>query len=113
MTSDSGEVTIFQDDFSAYPVCERMDDPAVAAAFALSAAQVKCNERIGPWEQPTIHYAWASERIPIWMDCHLPWRIRECEGRRFLEQPEKFFNVVLKAGDPDWYRWGHNTSYFV
>ena len=89
MQAQEDLVVLFSDDFSAYPVCERLDAPEFRAG-------------LGPWRQTTLHYSWHSERIRSHRDCPLPWSIAEIDGRRFLEQPESFFNVVLKAGDPLW-----------
>ena len=59
-------------------------------------------EGFGDWTQSSVHYSWRSERTGSWRDCRLPWRIIECDGRRWLDDPEGFFNVVLRAGDDDW-----------
>lgn len=82
-------VTLFADDFSAYPPAEILDRQTYGT-------------RLGPWELMTLHYAWHSARFRGWQQVQLPFRILERDGRRFLDQPESFFNVVLKAGDPRW-----------
>lgn len=82
-------VELFRDDFTEYPLCERLDAPDQG-------------QTLGPWQQTSLHYAWRSERIQGYRDCPLSWRIVERDGRRFLDQPESFFNVVFKAGDPQW-----------
>ena len=84
-------VELFRDDFTSYAVCEKFSD----------VGEADCEE-FGPWRQTSLHYAWRSERIPRYRDCRLPWRIIERDGRRFLDQPESFFNAVLAAGDPLW-----------
>jgi len=97
---------IFADDFSAYPLCERMDEPSMLAVRGMDGKVGDLDEmrhqRFGHWEQTTLHYAWQSPRIRTFRDCALPWRIVERDGRRWLEQPERFFNAMLKAGDAEW-----------
>ena len=82
-------VELFSDDFSKYPLAEVLDSQTYGS-------------RLGQWRQTSLHYAWHSPRYGSWTKTNLPWRIIERDGRRWLDEPEKFFNVVLKAGDPLW-----------
>lgn len=80
---------LFSDDFSAYPPAEVLDSKTYGS-------------RLGQWRQTSLHYGWHSPRYGSWTKTSLPWRIIDRDGRRWLDQPEKFFNVVLKAGSPLW-----------
>jgi hypothetical protein len=82
-------VKLFADDFSSYPPAELLDTN-------------RYGSRLGQWRQTSLHYAWHSRRFVGWRQATLPWRIIDRDGRRWLDQPEKFFNVVLKAGNPQW-----------
>ncbi|HUU22553.1 MAG TPA: hypothetical protein VM389_08460 [Phycisphaerae bacterium] len=107
MNDDTRRVELFSDDFSSYPLGERLDaeyfrrlrgergpSPQLVGAV--------WEEQLGPWRQTTLHYMWRSERIPSYRDCALPWRLVERDGRRWIENPESFFNAVLTAGDTSW-----------
>lgn len=81
-------VVLLADDFTAYPLAEVLDAK-------------KYGERIGPWQLMTLHYSWHSQRYDR-QRMMLPFRIVERQGRRFLDEPESLFNVVVKAGQPSW-----------
>ena len=99
---------LFEDDFSSYPAGELLDTAYFrnlrreSFSGRETPVAVARDRRLGPWEQTTLHYMWQSSRIPSWRECALPWRLVDREGTRWLEQPEEFFNVVFKAGDPGW-----------
>ncbi len=97
---DDRLVSLFADDFTSYPLCDRIESPA-STGDQWTDVPLGC-EGIGEWTQPSLHYMWNSPRTGNWMQCRLPWRVIERSGRRFLEQPESFFNVVLRAGDDEW-----------
>jgi hypothetical protein len=82
-------VELFAEDFSAYPLAETMD----VKTFG---------QRLGPWQIMTVHYSWHSQRYRSRQETWLPFRIISRDGRRFLDQPESFSNVVIKAGRPQW-----------
>ncbi|MBN1671283.1 MAG: hypothetical protein JXR37_09635 [Kiritimatiellae bacterium] len=102
MTTNSQERILFSDDFSAYPLTERMDTEYLRGVARESGAKRAGQEQLGPWRQTTLHYSWRSARIKSRRECPLPWRLVERDGQRWLEQPEPFFNVVFMAGDSDW-----------
>ena len=79
---------LLADDFSSYPAKELLD-------------KATYGPRLGPWELMTLHFSWRSPRYNR-QRAELPFRIIDRDGRRFLDQPESLFNVVLKAGDPRW-----------
>jgi hypothetical protein len=81
-------VVLLADDFAAYPLAEVLDAEKFGA-------------RIGPWQLTTLHYSWHSRRYNR-TRMVLPFRIVQRDGRRFLDQPESLFNVVVKAGRPAW-----------
>ncbi|MBI3948355.1 MAG: hypothetical protein HY321_20740 [Armatimonadetes bacterium] len=74
-------VELFADDFSTYPL-----------AYGI---------RIGSWRMMTRHFAWRSPRYKV-LEHQMPLEIAEREGRRFLQQPDALFNVVIQAGEPLW-----------
>ena len=82
-------VELLADDFSKYPVAELLDSKTFGS-------------RLGPWQLTSLHYSWRSRRYEGWRTATLPWRIVQRDDRRWLDQPEKFFNVVFKAGNPLW-----------
>lgn len=88
VAADAKPVVLLADDFSAYPLAEVLDAE-------------KYGERIGPWQLTTLHYSWHSPRYQR-SRMVLPFRIVERDGRRFLDQPESLFNVVVKAGRSQW-----------
>ncbi len=98
--SDGETVELFADDFTKYPLCYRIESPA-STGDQWTDVPLGC-EGIGEWTQPSLHYMWNSPRTGNWMQCRLPWRVVDRDGRRFLEQPESFFNVVLKTGSDLW-----------
>lgn len=59
-------------------------------------------QSFGKWEQTSHHYSWKSKRLPSYNTSALPWRRVDFDGRTLLEQPEKWDNVVICAGDADW-----------
>jgi hypothetical protein len=86
-------IELFADDFTKYPLCEHIEKgPGIGDRV----------EQLGAWEQTSLHYAWNSPRFGSWMTSRLPWRIVDRAGRRFLDNPETFPNVVLAAGDMEW-----------
>jgi hypothetical protein len=99
MDCDSTWIEVFSDDFAAYPLAERLDDRYFGVRRMPGTFGT---QTLGPWRQSSLHYMWRSERIKGWSECSLPWRLVDRDGRRWLEQPEHFFNVVLTAGDPEW-----------
>jgi len=87
-SSGNKPVELFSENFSAYPLAETLD----AKTFGY---------RLGPWQLMTLHFSWHSKRYNRQRTV-LPFRLIEREGRRFLDQPESFPNVVIKAGRPQW-----------
>jgi hypothetical protein len=87
-SSEKKPVELFAEDFSTYPLAERMD----VKTFG---------QRLGPWQLMTLHFSWHSRRYNR-KETWLPFRIIARDGRRFLDQPESFSNVVIKAGRPQW-----------
>jgi hypothetical protein len=81
-------VVLLADDFSAYPLAEVLDAKRYPGG-------------IGPWQLTTLHYSWHSKRYNR-NKMVLPFRILQRDGRRFLDEPESLFNVVVKAGQPQW-----------
>lgn len=81
-------VVLLADDFTGYPVADVLDAE-------------RYGERIGPWQLTTQHYSWHGERYDR-KRMVLPFRIVQRDGRRFLDEPESLFNVVVKAGRPQW-----------
>ena len=102
MTGEEERVELFADDFSSYPLTEKMDAEYFAGLTGEKAKPGARLEVLGPWRQTSLHYSWKSARIQGYLDASLPWRLTERDGRRWLEQPEDFFNVVFMAGDAAW-----------
>jgi len=83
-------ITVSQDDYSAWP------EESLLAGRGLE------DQSVGRWEQTSYHYGWKSERLPNRQAGTIPWR-KIVDGETcFLEQPETWGNVVLRAGDEDW-----------
>ena len=85
-SAEKKPVELFAEDFSAYPLAETMD----VKTFG---------QRLGPWQIMTVHYSWHSRRYNR-KETSFPFRIIARDGRRFLDQPESFSNVVIKAAGP-------------
>jgi rhamnogalacturonan endolyase len=82
---------LFQDDFTAY-----------APADIIHIPLDKPGPHLGPWRQSSLHYTWASSRIPNWMVSTFFWSIGDDGQRRYLEMPDVLKNAVLTTGDQAW-----------
>jgi rhamnogalacturonan endolyase len=81
--------TVFKEDFSSLPLSK------------IIKANIR-DQTFGKWEQTSHHYSWKSKRLPSYQISPLPWRVVEQDGARYLEQPEKWDNVVICAGNIEW-----------